>query len=333
MARSGWNDAEILVMIPRRLGRTGLKISPLGLGVSGPRFLGQQNGMSQQEVNAYIRHALDLGINYFDVSPSFLAVHGDAELILGRALAGVPRDRFLVSGKAPLLDPETGVPLTGAAVCQSLDRSLQRLGLDHLDVFYVGGHLPSGEYTPIIEEVFPSLQRARQQGKFRFLGGSEKSSSDGDHQWLAHGLKRDLFDVVMVAYNLINQSAERTVFPLCQKQDVGAITIFTVRRVFNDPARLSAVVAELKRAGVIDPDAVPDSDPLGWLLAGSNETRASAAYKWAAGHPAVSTVMTGSLNAAHLADNVRAIEGPSLPADKAARLRKIFGRVSTVVGN
>jgi L-galactose dehydrogenase len=320
-------------MIYRRLGRTGLKISALGFGASGSLFNNQQGDVPQSEVNAFVRHALDLGINYFDVSPSLLKVHGDAEITLGRALAEVPRDKFLISGKAPLVDPTDGHHLPVKGVIDSLDRTLKRLAVDYLDVFYVGGHILSGAYGPVLEELLPLLQRARQQGKFRFLGGGEKSSTDGDHEWLQYGLKRDLFDVVMVAFNLINQSAELTVFPLCQKQDVGVITIFTVRKVFGNPARLQEVIAELKRDGSVDRDAVSDDDPMGWLTQGTNETLVTAAYKFGAGHPAVHSVMTGTQKASHLDDNAMAIGGPYLPLEKLARLRKVFGRVTQVVGN
>lgn len=320
-------------MIYRRLGRTQLRLSVLGLGAGGPHFLGQQSGVPQQDVNAFVRRALDLGVNYFDVSPSFVASHADAEPILGRALEGLPRERFVISGKAPLIHPVTGAALSGAEVVASLERTLQRLKLECLDVFYVGGYLPSGAYEPLVAEVFPALQRARQQGKVRFIGGGEKSSHDGSHQWLAYGLERHLFDAVMVAYNLVNQSADRTVFPLCQRHDVGVVTIYSVRHVFNDPARLAAVMRALAQAGEIDPNIVSVEDPLGRLIADARETPIGAAYKWAAGHPAVTTVMTGTLNAAHLAENARLIEGPYLAPAHTERLRRMFGRVTSVVGN
>lgn len=320
-------------MIYRRLGRTNLTISALGFGAGGPTFLGQSNGMTQRDVDALIDHVLRAGINYFDVSPSFVAEHGDAEIILGRALGRVPRHRYLLSGKTPFVDPSTHVLLSPGQVARSIENSLQRLGVDYLDVFYIGGYLPGGGYEPVIENVFPVLRRFQQQGKIRFIGGGEKSSVDGGHEWLAHGLRRNLFEVVMVAFNLINQSAEHSVFPLCREQDVGVITIYTVRRVFNNPRRLREIVAELKRAGMVAPDAVPDDDPFGWLIESTGETLISAAYKWGAAHPAVSAVMTGTLKASHLDENVRFIEAPYLPPTATERLRNIFGRVTAAVGN
>ena len=79
----------------RILGRTGLKVSLLGLGTGGPSLLGQHRAMSQAEQDALIRRCLDTGVNLFDTS----AAYGRSEEILGRALDGVSRDTYVLVTK------------------------------------------------------------------------------------------------------------------------------------------------------------------------------------------------------------------------------------------
>ena len=81
----------------RRLGRTGLEVSLVGLGTGGPSQLGQTRGTSRDEVRAFVRRALDLGINYFDTAP----VYHDSEALLAHALDGVARDETVVATKYP----------------------------------------------------------------------------------------------------------------------------------------------------------------------------------------------------------------------------------------
>ena len=82
-------------MIYRKLGRTGLRVSLASFGTGGPSSFGQAKGMGASEQNALIRRCLDLGVNLFDTSKNY----GDSELILGRALRGVPRDSYHIVTK------------------------------------------------------------------------------------------------------------------------------------------------------------------------------------------------------------------------------------------
>ena len=119
----------------------------------------------------------------------------------------------------------------------------------------------------------------------------------------------------MVAYNMINQCAEREVFPLCRKNDVGTTVVFAVRKTFNRPERLKQVIKGLKRRELIAPDAVSDEDPLGWLVKGDVHSPISAAYRFCASNEDVSTVMTGTINMDHLEENVQCILAGPLPQE------------------
>jgi aryl-alcohol dehydrogenase-like predicted oxidoreductase len=274
----------------------------MGLGSGGHNVFGQAKGVPESEIHRLVHRALDLGINLFDTSPDYR----DSELILGRALKGIPRDRYILSSKVALVksrDPDRLA--TPQQVIQSVESSLTRLQVDELDVLFMAGFVSL--YDQIVADLMPTLQKLCADGKFRYLGASEKSSDDGAHHWLVRVLQANLVDVVMVAYNMINQSAEKTVFPLCRQNDVGVLAIYTVRNVFSRPERLSEVIRDLKRRGILTANVLPDNNPLDWLRENQDDSLVSPAYRFVANNDAVTTVMTGTINPQHLEENVGSV--------------------------
>jgi predicted aldo/keto reductase-like oxidoreductase len=150
-AAAGENAADM----PRRtLGRTGVQVSILAFpGLSLSRA-------TQEEANKGVRHAFEQGVNYFDVAPAY----GDAEVKLGVALEGIERSRIVISCKTNKRDKETAQ--------QELDRSLQRLKTDHVDVYQLHG---LGTREEVKRALAPGgalevLIEAKKQGKAKHLG-------------------------------------------------------------------------------------------------------------------------------------------------------------------
>ncbi len=312
----------------RRFGRTDLQVSVVGLGSGGPSQLGQHSGVPTAAAIRVVRRALDLGINLLDTSASY----GESEVILGRALQDIPRDRYVLATKfhpSVVAAGESKLRPVGA-LTQSLERSLQRLGVDYVDVFQFHGVAPPA-YRPVVERFLPEARRAQEQGKFRFLGISEVYVTDGPHAMLRTALADDHFDTIMVGYNLLAPGAARVVLPTAQRQDVGVMIMFAVRRALSRPDYLVEIIAQLKDRGLLAPDDVPRDDPLGWLVHDGVESVTSAAYKFAAAHPAVSSVLSGTANISHLEDNVRALLDSPLPTADRARLLDLFGHIEECV--
>ena len=148
----------------RTLGKTGLKVSALGLGTS---EIGYER-VTQRQINELINAALDAGLNLIDTA----ACYGDAEEMIGRAVSHRRADYFILTKcghAAGIRLPDWNPELIG----KSVDRSLKRLRTDHLDV--VQFHSCPAE---ILQrgEIVEALKRAREQGKTRFIG----YSGDGD---------------------------------------------------------------------------------------------------------------------------------------------------------
>lgn len=310
----------------RSLGRTGLRVSVLGIGTGGPSQFGQNSGVPEADVSRMVRRALALGVNFFDTA----AGYGESEAILGRALTGVPREEYVVATKVQVARDEwTATP---EDVVATVELSLERLRVDVIDIMQFHGVKPE-DYARTIDIFLPVMARLQEQGKFRFLGVSETYSQDFRHEMFPMALADDHFDTAMVGYNMISPTAEQRVLPMCLERNVGVICMVAVRRALSRPKVLAERIAYAKETGLIDRDSVPDEDPLGWLVKGHVTSLPAAAYKYVASHPAMGTVLTGTANIDHLEANVKAILGPPLPDDDMARLRDVFGAVWEPLGN
>ena len=148
----------------RPLGRTGLRMPYLSFGASS---LGQE--FRPVDINEAIRSvgvALDLGMNFIDTSPFY--GRGMSECLLGVALRGVPRDRYLLGSKLGRYSGEH-FDFSARRVVESVDVSLQRMGVDHLDIMLCHD-IEFVEMSQIVEETLPALRKIQQAGKVRFVG-------------------------------------------------------------------------------------------------------------------------------------------------------------------
>ena len=322
-------------MLCRTLGRTGLRISAFGMGTGGLDPMGLKSGRSEEQMRGFLKHAFDVGINYFDTSPGY--GNGRSERILGQAAGDIGRDRIVISTKMALAGSMPDKPLSRMRpeqVAAALEESLRRLQTDHVDVLLMAVAGDPEHYDIVIDSLLPELVKLKEQGKIRFIGSSEQTRSDGAHHWLQRVLPTDQVDVAMVGHNMINQSARRTVLPLCVAKNIGVLNIFTVRNLFWNMPRLKEVVADLKERGVIGPDAVSDDSPLGWLLEdGECESLVEAAYRYAAYTEGVTTVMCGTIDRGELDQDIGFMDKGALSDGKLARLRETFGHIAEAIGN
>ena len=310
----------------RILGRTGLKVSVVGIGTGGPTQAGQKTGVSQEDFTRLVRRGLDMGINFFDTA----AAYGESETRLGLALAGVHRDAYVLATK---FHPTKGDQVVAPEdVVASVDRSLVQLKVDCVDVMQLHGVLP-GMYREVMERLWPTMEKLKAQGKFRFVGITENYRDDSRHEMLPMALSDGVFDTAMVGYNLLSPTPEHEVLPLCLEKNVGVICMVAVRRALSRPDILKENIADAKARGLIAPDALPEDDPLGWLVKGAVTSAPAAGYKYVKAHPAIHTVLSGTANVAHLEQNVKAMLGPPLPEADMARLRAVFGQVWEPLGN
>jgi len=148
----------------RVLGKTGLKVSALSLG--GSPLGGVFGPVEDSQAIKAVHTAFDLGINYVDTSPFYAATK--SETVLGKALKGQPRDKYYLAtkvGRYGLSDFD----FSAKRVTASVDESLQRLGVDYVDLIQCHD-IEFGSLDQVVNETIPALQKVREKGKARFIG-------------------------------------------------------------------------------------------------------------------------------------------------------------------
>lgn len=295
----------------------------MGIGCGGPSRVGQRTGRSESESVTVVRQALDAGVNFVDTAEAYRT-----EAIVGQAIRGLDRSKLVLSTK------KSARPhLAAQDVEQSLEASLKRLGTDYVDVYHLHGVvLPDYEY--LVCETVPVLQRLREQGKIRFIAISERFGPDPQHAMLQCALLDDVWDVVMVGFNMLNQSARDRVFPQTIEKDIGVLVMFAVRRALSRPERLSQVIEELIEKEQLDPGEVDRANPLGFLIhEGGAVSLPDAAYRFCRDEPGTHVVLSGTGDPAHLRANLASFSRPPLPEADRRRLELIFRHVDSVSGN
>jgi aryl-alcohol dehydrogenase-like predicted oxidoreductase len=206
------------------LGDTGMTVSKLCLGCMS---FGESGGerfdwtVGEEQATEVIDRAIDLGINFFDTANVYS--YGDSERILGNALSEYDRDEQVVAtkvwGQMREDDPNSG-GLSRKTIEQELDASLDRLGMDTVDLYQIHRWDPE---TPI-EETFGALDDAVRRGKTRYLGASSMWAyqfADALHTSQRLGLEQ--FVTMQNHYNLAYREEEREMLPLTQDENVGVI--------------------------------------------------------------------------------------------------------------
>ena len=136
---------------------------------------------------------------------------------------------------------------------------------------------------------------------------------------------------LMLKYGILNLYAAKEALPLALEHNVGIINMAAVRVKLPQPDLLREQITRWKQEGVIAQDGLPDEDPLGWLVHDDVDSVIDAAYKFAADHAAISTVLTGTSSVHHLEDNVKALESPTLPESDKQRIRDVFGEIAIYI--
>lgn len=307
------------------LGRTGLKVSVAGLGCGGASRLGLATGKSEADAIGIVQGALDLGVNFIDTAQFY-----GTERVVGKAIEKRDRDSVVISTKHKVRHND-GTVITTKEILAGLDHSLRALGTDHVDVFCLHTVLPN-EYDRVMQEITPVLLREKEKGKFRFLGVTEFAGRDPRHDTLARALADDCWDVMMLAFHLLNQNARRRVLPGTRAKNIGTLLMFAVRAIFSVPGRLQQDIMELAAAGRVPKWLTDKKNPLDFLLHdnGGAKNLIEAAYRYARHEPGAHVVLFGTGNPAHLAPNINAILQPPLPAADTQKIAELFGALEGV---
>jgi aryl-alcohol dehydrogenase-like predicted oxidoreductase len=304
------------------LGRTELKVSTLGMGCGGPSRVGQNTGNTVEESISVVKHALNSGINFIDTAEVYRT-----EKIVGAAIKDLKREDLVISTKK-----STWGTVKPKDVLKSLERSLKNIGTDYIDIYHLHGVVLQ-DYDYLYSEIVPTLLELRDQDKIRYIGITERFNADPNHLMLERALQDDIWDVMMVGFNILNQSARNRVLSKTIEKNIGILIMFAVRLALSRPERLKECIDELIEKKQINPNKIDRSDPLGFLThEGGAENIIDAAYRFCRYEPGTHVILSGTGNLNHMKANIESILRPSLPENDLTKLKEIFKNVDSISG-
>ena len=286
-------------MKSRRLGRTGLQVSEIGLGTVelGLAYgIADEGGIqppSRAEATHLLNCALDSGINFLDTA----RVYGVSEEVIGFALKSRRNEYVLASKVAEKIEPNQHGLSLRAHVTDSVEQSLRALQTDVIDLMQLHSasleDIRSGEQTEVLKE----LQKA---GRIRFLG----ASTYGEEAAVA-ALEDGRFDCIQVAYNVLDRELESRVLPLAQARNVGVVVrsvllkgALTHRYIYlpSGLEELKVAVERIHEIGAMGSVSLPEF-----------------AYRFVLVHPAVSTALLGTSSLEEMKATIGYCESGPLP--------------------
>ncbi len=309
-----------------RLGQSGLQVSRICLGCMSygvPERGSHPWSLNGEQSRPLLAHALELGINFFDTANVYS--DGTSEEIVGRALREMgKRDELVVATKVffPWRDAPNTRGLSRKAIFAAIDASLQRLGMDYVDLYQIH----RWDYDVPIEETLGALHEVVRQGKARYLGASSMFAWQFCHSLHVsqrHGWTR--FISMQPHYNLLYREEEREMLPLCEADGIGVIPWSPLARgrlarpwssTGGGRAATDEYGRELYRRTEDADRAVVDR--LNKIAAEKNVPPARIALAWLLGKSVITAPIIGATKPHHLDDAVAALELQLSPNDIAA---------------
>ena len=299
----------------RKLGNTGLDISPLCLGCMTfgvPDRGNHEWTLDEEKSRPIIRQAIEAGINFFDTANVYS--DGTSEEIVGRALKEfIPRDDVVIATKVHgrMRPGPNGAGLSRKAIMAEIDASLRRLGTDHVDLYQIHRF----DYDVPIEETLEALHDVVKAGKARYIGAS--SMAAWQFATLLHVAEQNGWTrfVTMQNYvNLLYREEEREMLPLCASEGIGVIPWSPLARGrltrdWDETTGRSETDKFGKTifAGTADADRKV-VEVVAEIAAERGVPRAQIALAWVLDKPEVSAPIVGASKIDHLEDAIAALD-------------------------
>ena len=323
-------------METRTFGRSGMRLSILGFGCGAVGGLMVRGSPADQD--KAIGLALDAGINYFDTAVQY--GNGASETNLGRILGARKPAGVAVGTKVRI--PSENFGAIAQTIADSMDGSLQRLQLDHVDIFHLhnpislNGGGESLSVAQVLNDVVPAFEALRKAGKTRFLGITAVGETAALHQVI----DAEVIDSAQVSYNMLNASAATALPPNYPAQDYGRLFEHTQK------AGVGVVGIRVLAAGALSgsaerhPTASPPPDPIGsahsyvmdlerarrlapLVTEGFAASLAEAATRFAISHPAMGTILVGMATIEEFQASLAAVQKGPLPQAALDRLNAL----------
>jgi len=309
-----------------RVGRSGLKLPAVSLGLW--NNFGFDKPVETQR--AILRRAFDLGVTHFDLANNYGPPAGSAETNFGRIFSDdfrPYRDEMVISSKAgyDMWPGPYGDFGSRKYLLSSLDQSLERMGLDYVDIFY--SHRPDPG-TPI-EETMGALATAVQSGRALYVGISSYSPEQtvAAHAALAeHNIP---LIIHQPRFSMFDRHIEDGLLPVLDDLGMGSIVfsplaqgLLTDRYLNGIPPDSRVAEGRWMSADVISDTYLTRARGLGEIARQRGQSLAQLAVTWVLRHPQVTSALIGASSVTQLEDNIRALKGAALSDDELAAIEE-----------
>jgi L-glyceraldehyde 3-phosphate reductase len=307
-------------MTYRRCGRSGLQLPLVSLGLW--HNFGHDREIDGQR--AIIRRAFDLGITHFDLANNYGPPNGSAEENFGRILredlAG-HRDELVISTKAgyDMWEGPYGEWGSRKYLLASLDQSLQRMGLDYVDIFYSHRFDPD---TPL-EETLGALDTAVKSGRALYVG---ISSYSGQRTEEAVAILRSMGTPLLIhqpSYSMLNRWIERDLLEVLEREGIGCIAfsplaqgMLTSKYLDGIPEGSRAAEGRFLTSDMITPERIAHVRKLNEIAGERGQTLAQMAVAWTVRDERVTSALIGASSVEQLEENVAAIDDIDFTAEE-----------------
>jgi aryl-alcohol dehydrogenase-like predicted oxidoreductase len=297
----------------RRLGSTGLKVSEISLG----SWTTLGGSVDEAASARLIHHAFAQGVNLFDTADVYL--RGTAERVLGAAIKSLPREQIVVATKCMgrVWDGPLGAGLSRKHMFDAMDRSLERLGLDYVDLYQL--HAPDRD-TPL-EESLRALEDLVRSGRTRYVGFSNFDRAPALDAPVLAIQKRRGWDPMVSSqprYNLLDRHVEDRHMALCRKNGVGLIVYSPLAQgvltnkyaggARPEGSRATGSFANFLTAekALTDENVAAAERLAAWVARRGVGSPAQVALAWVLRRPEVSSAIIGATSEAQLDENLKA---------------------------
>ena len=316
----------------RELGRTGLRVSEVGVGawgIGGAMTVGglpnSYGAADDAEAVRMLHWALDQGVNFIDTAPVY--GFGHSEELIGQAIAG-RRDRVIIETKVGEhhVDGQQAWCFSPDFVRKALDESLRRLQTDYVDVYLL--HLPASGGIGI-EEALEAIEAARATGKARAVGASIY-----DNQMGVELIRSGRCAVIQQVVNLLQPEATWELLPAAAEHGVGVVARQALYRGFltGNLTRDVAFAGEGDRRVLMSREEIAETfdriDRFAFLTAGGRRRLIDAAVLYPLAQPAVASVLSGAITQRELAEAVAVMDARPLTDDELSRIAVIHAEAA-----
>jgi L-glyceraldehyde 3-phosphate reductase len=319
-------DSRYDSMAYHRCGRSGLMLPPISLGLW--HNFGDDRPIDTQR--AILRRAFDLGVTHFDLANNYGPPYGSAEVNFGRHMRDdfrPYRDELIISSKAgyDMWPGPYGDHGSRKYLLASLDQSLQRMGLDYVDIFYSHRFDPD---TPL-EETLGALDTAVRQGKALYAGISSYSGARTEEAARILGEMGTPLLIHQPSYSLLNRWIEEDLLDVLGQEGVGCIVFSPLAQGMLTSRYLDGIPegSRVATGGALSEDMLTEESlthvrALNRVAQERGQTLAQMAIAWTLRDPRVTSSLIGASSVAQLEDSLGALDNLDFPDDE---LRTIDG--------